>query len=149
MLLLACGSLSTVDEPDVGVRSVRIGGATVNEGALVQLAEEARTKLMSINGPGVVGRRCGIAPEAPDGWLVVRSLVAAGRSDLLRLAMNDAPTPEGRLWAAYALYESKQVDDASLVEFAHFLPGEMWTCDGCFVDRLPAERALERLYPPK
>jgi hypothetical protein len=117
------------------------------ENPLLQVVADAEATLMSSDGSElVVGLRCGLAPwPSVRPWFAVRYLLAARREELLRRVLDEAPTGEGRIWAAYGLVEAHQFDDQDLIDIANEDECPIWTCDGC-VSRLvtPAE-AIERL----
>jgi hypothetical protein len=76
---------------------------------------------------------------------VVRYLIAAGRIDLLRQALQEAPSNEGRVWATYGLVQAHQLPSAALGKLVHTLSGSLWTCEGCFLWESNAVDAISRL----
>jgi hypothetical protein len=149
-LTVACETQTIPDGSPPSTREVAQTADWVNdprENPVRQVVADAEATLMGSDGSELaVGLRCGLAPwPSVRPWFAVRYLLAAGHEDLLRRVVDEAPTSEGRIWAAYGLVEAHQFDDQDLTDIVNEAEAPIWTCDGC-VSRLstPAE-AIEHL----
>lgn len=117
------------------------------ENAVLQLVADAEATLMASDGSELaVGLRCGlVAWPSVRPWFAVRYLLAARREGVLKRVVEEAPTSEGRIWAAYGLVEARQFDDQDLSDIADEAEAPVWTCDGCLSWRGTPAEAIEHL----
>jgi hypothetical protein len=117
------------------------------ENAVLQVVADAEATLMGSNGSELaIGLRCGLAPwPSLRPWLAVRYLLAARQEERLWRVVDEAPTSEGRIWAAYGLVEAHQFDDQDLADIADEAGAPIWTCDGCASRRATPSEAIGHL----
>ena len=87
-----------------------------------------------------IGDRCGIAGVPPTGRVELEGLVEMERVDLLLRAL-EAPTAEGRIYAAIGLAQLGDITDDELMALASREP-VVTVCDGCLVEQVKGEKAL-------
>lgn len=128
-------------EPTLLPDQLEATNASFEDRQEMRAAVEQMLVLLDAEHPPVVGAVCYYSGVPPKGRQALDELVRMKRTDLMKNLLN-APSPEGRVYAALGLGQMGVMSDAEVKAWVGRIETPVSVCAGCLVLEVSAVEAL-------